>query len=703
MHKDFAKTILLLASLFLASAHTAQATNCNLFGLVVGTDSVGIPGVKVALVSAGLSATTDSTGAYKIVGTFDDVARENPTSVLYRVPAIFGNFLYFSLSKSEHVRISMVDISGRQVFPLIDKQLLNGNWEVGLPRSPLTGKGLIVVSVQIGNENFAFKHLLLQKGVPSASNVPGVSSRPALAKQLQTVDILTASKTGYVTGTVELSSYTGMVPKIVLAQTIAARDKEIMDALTGAGLMNTDLVDTVKQLSPPKDTTYDSASIPKFHCRQTNYSITQVPSQFVALNPNADVLWPGALIQGNSMTNGVLSPILVNRTPGTITLTLNTGGALTTYSKLLPSPSLSSATDSMNKILSTFKDSTPAKFSYQYTSVYSMEQLAVAVGASVKGAGWSGAASLSFNASDHKNRMLIQFSQEFYTMAFQPSAGGPGMFATDVTAAILAPYMGPSNPPVYVASVTYGRIFYLLFESSGSSQDLRAAISGSYSSAALSASANASLAFKKTINECSIKAYGLGGDASAAVAAVTGGSLDTATNKFDMVRKFLVANANFSQKNPGVPISYMLRNVMDLSQVKLALTTSYTANDCSPVLQGCDGVPGSTKTNDSCGVCGGDGSTCKACAAQDITYSTSHSYVTFHVEAAANLAYSTEWSGGEYYHYVFPDCYEIHWPTIKFQCRAGTWYQAEGSAPSGDYLCNPDENTGQVGLTTGNK
>ena len=43
-------------------------------------------------------------------------------------------------------------------------------------------------------------------------------------------------------------------------------------------------------------------------------------------------------------------------------------------------------------------------------------------------------------------------------------------------APLAEPYVGPANPPVYIGSVTYGRIFYLLFESSASQTDLEAAV-----------------------------------------------------------------------------------------------------------------------------------------------------------------------------------------------------------------------------------
>ena len=119
-----------------------------------------------------------------------------------------------------------------------------------------------------------------------------------------------------------------------------------------------------------------------------------MPEKFVALDPNADVLWPGSLVQGKSMAGGILDPVPVKRAPGTITLTLASGGG-GPFFKTMPEPSLSAATQAQNEILAAYTGKTPAKFSYSFESIYSSEQLAVAVDGNVEGTNWSAAASLS--------------------------------------------------------------------------------------------------------------------------------------------------------------------------------------------------------------------------------------------------------------------------------------------------------------------
>jgi thiol-activated cytolysin len=438
-------------------------------------------------------------------------------------------------------------------------------------------------------------------------------------------------------------------------------------------------------LTQPKTLQVPGEGGTTYQCKYTDYSLTKVPEKFVALNPNADVLWPGSLVQGKSMAGGILDPVPVKRAPGTITLTLASGGGGPFFKKM-DEPSLSAATQAQNEILASYTGKTPAKFSYSFQSIYSSEQLAVAVDANVEGTNWSAAAALSVDKKDEKSRFLIQFSQEYFTMAFDAPQGAAGVFAKGVTAEDLAPYAAAGTPPVYVSGVTYGRIFYILFESKASSLDLEAAVKGSYSGPSVSASGSASASWKQVINESTVKAYGLGGNAELAINAVTG------TDQFEKIRTFLVSGANFDKDNPGVPISYTIRHLTDASQVKLALTTEYTAKDCVPQKTGCDGVLGSGKVADKCGVCGGDGTTCDSCAASTLQARVSNgAYVNFNV-GAANHGHEAVFPDGSYYKYTNAYCHRIFWGNVRIACHDGAWSFSGGQSIRGDIQCNSDSN-----------
>lgn len=485
-----------------------------------------------------------------------------------------------------------------------------------------------------------------------------------------------------------------------------AQEGQSIDGLIGgAGKIDTDKTADPAPVETGKkdDLLTKSNDGTELRCSQTDYSLTKVPEKFVALNPNADVLWPGSLVQGKSMAGGILDPIPVDRAPGAITLTIASGGGGPFY-RTIEKPSLSTATEAVNSILSGYTGKTPAKFAYTFSSIHSMEQLAVAVDANVKGTTWSAAGSLAFDKNDNKSRMLIQFSQEYYTMAFDPPKGAAGVFAPGVTAKDLEPYVAAGNPPVYVSSVTYGRIFYLLFESNASSMDLEAAVKGSYSGGAVSADAAASAKWKKTIDEASVRAYGLGGNAASAIAAATGWDIasgSSAVSQHDAIKKFLTEGATFDKDNPGVPISYTIRYLHDGSQVRLALTTEYTAKNCVPVQKGCDGVEGSTKVVDACGVCGGDGSTCKPCLARTWKKTMSNDAYAIFTLGARNDKEVITFGDGYHTEYKFPECRGIGWRGVRFTCNNGTWSMDTNTSFYSNAWCHGSTNDSQEGLSCG--
>jgi hypothetical protein len=463
---------------------------------------------------------------------------------------------------------------------------------------------------------------------------------------------------------------------------------DIDDLVAGTGNIDTNLTPGLVQTSQP---TVKVVADPianggaGWACTETSYSLTNEPSKYVVVNPNADVMWPGSLVQGKSLQGGLLDPIPVKRAPGTITLTI-AGGASGTFSQTMPEASLSNATQAMNTILASYNGGTPSKFSYLSESVYSSDQLRVSVDANVSGETWSASGSLTFDSSTVKSHYLIKFSQEYFTMAFQPPEGAHGVFDPSVTSKNLEPYVGPSNPPVYIGSVTYGRIFYLLFESSASQTDLEAAVKAAYNGGAVAANGSVDVTKQDIINQSTVTAYGLGGDAKAGIKAATG------TNQFEQIGSFLTEGADFTPQNPGVPISYTVRYLGDSSEVKLGLTTDFTAKNCVPNVAGCDGAVGSGKVADACGVCGGDGSTCtKPCAAGELDYGGSNgAFVAFHV-AANTDGKTVTFADGNHEEYHFPTCRDITWANVVAVCHNGAW-SAPGASVYTDASCTSSNN-----------
>lgn len=321
-----------------------------------------------------------------------------------------------------------------------------------------------------------------------------------------------------------------------------------------------------------------------FICSKQKYSLTKTPNQLVAINPFADTLWPGSLIQSKSLMEGILNPVpLGERSAGSITMAIATD-TTGVFSKEIAEPSLASTTEAIKEILNTnINIDTPAKFYYKLTQVYSNKQLAVALGLHVDTPfNFDIQTSLNFNSKEVKNRILIDFTQEYYTIAYAPKHGIKGFFNQTVDPLDLEAFMGEGNPLAYISSVSYGRKIFLLFESDASMSDLESAIKASFKGYGVTVGGDLAIKNKKVLSQSQVKAYVIGGNAEDALDALN--TLDEESGGTIVNLKQLMAEgANFSKGNPGVPISYTVRHVKDASQIKLVLNTDYEAKECSPV------------------------------------------------------------------------------------------------------------------------
>jgi len=81
-------------------------------------------------------------------------------------------------------------------------------------------------------------------------------------------------------------------------------------------------------------------------------------------------------------------------------------------------------------------------------------------------------AAFGMSFSEEKTRMLVKLHQSYYTMVYDDPAGLDGVFTPDITVNDLRNYSGNGNPICYISSVTYGRVFYLLYESDASEEEL---------------------------------------------------------------------------------------------------------------------------------------------------------------------------------------------------------------------------------------
>ena len=310
-----------------------------------------------------------------------------------------------------------------------------------------------------------------------------------------------------------------------------------------------------------------------------SYDVNRNPDDFVMMNPWTDVIWPGALIQGGSLRDDNVPagvPIYKKRLPGRIFLGLVSGNENMDewYKETELRPA--NVTQSMNDLMKTYLGkSTPAYTSFKIETVHSIEEMALKLGIDFKMFGGKLKSDFGTNWREEKSYVAVHLKQQFFTMAYEgPDGGIRGTFTDDITKDDLESFTGPGNPLCYVSSVTYGRSFVMLYESSSSVDSLGMALSVGFSGYNSNNSFNAA----KVMNESKCTMTQIGGDPVAGLGAVFG--------NFDKLRSFIEEGAKVSADNVGAPISFKINTVYDNTPARLSnmLKFSFTQKIFTPVL-----------------------------------------------------------------------------------------------------------------------
>jgi len=290
--------------------------------------------------------------------------------------------------------------------------------------------------------------------------------------------------------------------------------------------------------------------------------------QYVLLRPNTDVIWPGAALQGNSIRKSSPNPITAKRGPGAIVINNITGTSFS--SKEIPEMKLSAVVAAQNEIISAQSSSFPAFFSIGIQKVRAREELQLNMQASASFFFASAAASFDLTEKEEVSRFLVTLHQSFYTMIFERPSRPSDFWSSDVTADELATYVKPGNPPVYISQVNYGRIFYLLIESTSSSSELAAAISADF----IYGDVSASVHHVKDCKNLKIQAFAIGGNQEEAITSIFSG--------LTSLQSFLNSLKAGNQINLAVPLSYSVRTVNEDKLVRNGFATHYTYTECEP-------------------------------------------------------------------------------------------------------------------------
>jgi len=316
-------------------------------------------------------------------------------------------------------------------------------------------------------------------------------------------------------------------------------------------------------------------------CTEVKYNLQQNAEQVAIIRPTNGVIWPGALVKVNAgLLNGMPEPVTLKQAPTTLRVDLPGLGAKGTVT--VDEPSNSNTQTAIDEVLDWWNNNqyvdgyvNPSNSSYNAATSFSSEQLAIDLGLNVKWAGGSVSTQFSHTSSSSQKVAMMTFKQVFYTVTMDTPPQPGAVFDPTVNINTVKSTFSNATPPGYVHSVSYGRIimFRMITTESATATEVEGAMK--YSTGFTTASASLEAKYKSILQNSTIEVVTIGGNAEVASEAVT------AQNFGDLQPILIGKNAVYSKDNPGVPIAYTVKFLMDNRVAKMGYTTDYTATECT--------------------------------------------------------------------------------------------------------------------------
>ncbi|MBN1697627.1 MAG: thiol-activated cytolysin family protein [Spirochaetales bacterium] len=285
----------------------------------------------------------------------------------------------------------------------------------------------------------------------------------------------------------------------------------------------------------------------------------------VCLSPETENIWPGALIDGPSILTGAYKPINVKRRSLTISIDggSNVGGRNITVNPVYPG---------VPEALAQFGKPGLARVIHKMENVYSADQLTMLFPVHLVSEGRSGLPPLEevfdFAGNATATRKLIQFIFIYYTASIGTVKHPADFFDPSVTWEQIAGEISGSVSPVYVSSVSYGKMGFIFVESAEDNETLTAAlnftIDGAYA-------AGNEERYKNVIDESTISCLLIGQHKEADFTGLGG---------FDDVRSMVAGLRDYEDISSYEPLIYRLKYLKNYNFVRVVLSAGYCKREC---------------------------------------------------------------------------------------------------------------------------
>lgn len=297
----------------------------------------------------------------------------------------------------------------------------------------------------------------------------------------------------------------------------------------------------------PTEIDENGANVTKrYICTKRSVSVTDGNGEFPLFDTNAEVIFPGALLQGKTLNETTPAPIVVKRAGGTISYNLNDGNTKSFFK--VDEVKKSSIQNGMNQIISG-SQAVPDNFVLEIFQVESEKELALEMGIKVETFASKVKSNMSFSTDKKYNRTLVKLTQKFYDMSFDLPTSLDEIFDESVTPENLATYVQADNPATFISSVVYGRIFYMLVESTSSRQEMEAKLSATYDGVTVGVSGEVKASALEELKEVKIKVIAYGGNGSSKLVGETN------------IQRIAELLDETNDIRSGLPLSYVVRSV----------------------------------------------------------------------------------------------------------------------------------------------
>lgn len=314
-----------------------------------------------------------------------------------------------------------------------------------------------------------------------------------------------------------------------------------------------------------------------YSCQAQPFTLTQNPNQIAMYDPDRDIAWAGALIQGRSHRDGVgsLEPLTISeRAPINVSIP---DLANDDNFRRVERPEQAAVDQARGSMIGNATETglaTPSTISFEMQTYHSEQQAALQMGLSGRYLGYNASATGAIDRRESETTVTAQFYQQMYTVVVGAPSTPGAFFSDDFTPEKLQQqvdqgYIGPNNLPVYVSTIVYGRMMMFSMTSTASEEDVRATMQAGYQSIGGNVEANLSARQKRILQESKIRVTSIGGPAEATLAVIRSGDWS----------QYFTENAPLST---AAPLSYEFRYLRDPGKrASVTETTTYNIKTCT--------------------------------------------------------------------------------------------------------------------------